>query len=104
MYIGEVEGRGNEFIDLSFSFMDIYFFRAAHRLKDAAVFACRLALPQEKISSCLQSGMENGKQRSLQDRLKINHDIAAANQIQFSERRIGQHIMRGKNDHPPDLF
>ena len=47
--------------------------------------------------------MEDREQVPLQDSLEINQQVAAADEIQFAERRILEYIMLGKYDHLPDI-
>ena len=59
----------------------------------------RFRAAQEQIAMIVQRHVEDGKQISLQHRLEINQNIAAADQIQFPERRILEHIVLCKNNH-----
>ena len=48
--------------------------------------------------------MEDGEQPALQHRLEVDHDVAAANEVELAERRVGKHVVRREHDHAADLF
>ena len=72
-------------------------------LEDVVIIDDRLAPSQEQVTSVVEGHMKDGKQISLQDILKIDEKIAAADQIQLSEWRILEYVVLRKYDHLTDL-
>ena len=104
MDIGDMEGRGTDILQFSFSIMNIDLLSAAHWLEDISIFPGSFTFPQKEISALLQRRMKDGDQCLLKHRLEINHHIPAADQIQPPKRRVRQHIVGSENDHPADLL
>ena len=104
MAAGDIKSGRGELLHTPLTFMNIDFFRTAYGAENIAVLPGSLALAKEEISILLQRGVENGKQSPLENRLKIDHDISADNQIQLSKRRIGEHIVGRENNHPANIL
>ena len=102
--IGNVEGRRRQILHLALCFMHIDLFRTAHRLKQVHIFPSRLAFAKEQDPPGFQRLMKDGEQPPPHHRLEVDHHIAAADEVQLAERRIGEHIMRSENDHPPQFL
>ena len=48
--------------------------------------------------------MEDGEEAPAHHRLEVDHHIAAADEVQLAEGRVGEHIVGGKDDHPPQVL
>ena len=98
--VGDVEGGRGQVLHLALALVDVDLLGAAHRFEQVDVLARRLALAQEQIAVVLERLMEDGEQAPPQHRLEIDHHVAAADQVQLAEGRIGKDVVGGKNDHP----
>ena len=48
--------------------------------------------------------MEEWQELLLRLCIQIDEKVSAAEHIQLRERRVGENVLRGKDDHIPDLF
>ena len=104
LHVRNAERGRRRIFHLPRTIVNVDLLRAACRLEHVRVFVRCLAFAQEQISPVLQGGMEDGEQTALQNRLEVDHDVAAADQVQLAERRVGQHVVRREDDHAPDFF
>ena len=102
--VGDRKGGRGEVFDFAFTFVQVDFFRAADRFEQVDVFAGRLALAKEEVAVVFERRVEDGKQPAPQHRLEIDHDVAAADQIQLAERRVREDVVGGEHNHPPHFL
>ena len=102
--IGHVERGRRQVVHFASSVVNIDFFCTACGLKDAGVFVGGLTFAQKEVAAVFECRMKDGEQTALQNLLKVNHHVAAADKVKLAERRVRQHVVRRKDNHAPDVF
>ena len=102
--VWNVEGRRGEVVDFAVALVDVDLLGVADGLEEVDVFAGGLALAEEEEAVLLEGGVEDGEKPAPQHWLEIDHDVAAADEIELAERRIGEHVVSGEDDHAADLL
>ncbi len=72
------------------------------RLEQVAVGADGLRGPQQEEAGRLQGIVEERQDLLLQRRLQVDEQVAAADQVDLGEGRIGQHVVPGEHAHVAD--
>ena len=104
LHRGDVEVDGLGPVHLAGAVVHVDLLGGEGRLEDVGILVGRLALAEEEIAAVLEGGVEDGKEAALQHRLEVDHDVAAADEVELAEGRVGEHVVRRKDHHLPDVL
>ena len=71
--------------------------------EDIRILPHRFRFSQEQVSSVIQRDVKDREQVFLKNRLEIDQQIPAADQIQPAEGRILKYIVLCEHNHRPDI-
>src|SRR5713226_6156545 len=81
------------------SFLGINLVLFVRRLKQVGEAADGFRRAQKQKPVRLECVMKSGQRLLLQTRLKINQQVAATDKVHARERRVGDEILSGEDDH-----